>query len=156
MASRCVARALTVLDQDKAFFIDQVAGSQRLSAISAVGVSFSLHCSANGKVLLANMPDDALQKVRKRIKFTQKTRSTITTWAQLEGEISQIRERGVAYDREGNSEGICALAMVVKSPAGEVAAISIPVLTQRFQQVEPELTQLLIKHTRLLQQKLTG
>lgn len=145
---------LSVLDQDKVVFIDQVAGSQRLSAISAVGVSFPLHCSANGKALLAMMSDDELQKVRKRIKLTSNTPHTISSWASLEEEIAATRASGLAYDREENSEGICAVSMAIRSPSGEVAAISIPVPTQRFRQAEPELSALLRQHAQALQQKL--
>lgn len=45
---------LSLVDQDKVVFIDQVSGTHRLTAISAVGVSFPLHSSANGKAALAS------------------------------------------------------------------------------------------------------
>ena len=47
---------LSILDGDRATFVDQVVSPHRLRAISAVGESFPLHCSANGKALLANLP----------------------------------------------------------------------------------------------------
>lgn len=145
---------LSVLDQDKVVFIDQVPGSQRLSAVSAVGVSFPLHCSANGKALLAAMADDELHKMRKRLKLTANTGHTITSWARLEEDIEAIRASGVAYDREENSEGICAVATVIRSPSGELAVISIPVPTQRFTHAESDLVNLLRQHARALQHKL--
>lgn len=145
---------LSVLDQDKVVFIDQVAGSQRLSAISAVGVSFPLHCSANGKALLAMMSDDELQKIRKRIKLTPNTPYTVSSWSRLEEEIQAIRASGLAYDREENSEGICAVSTAIRSASGEVAAISIPVPSQRFRQTEADLTALLRQHAQSLQHKL--
>ena len=46
---------LSLADQDKVVFIDQVAGTHRLTAVSALGVSFPLHSSANGKAVLAAM-----------------------------------------------------------------------------------------------------
>lgn len=147
---------LSVLDQDKVVFIDQVAGSQRLSAVSAVGLSFPLHCSANGKALLAAMSDEELRKVRKRLVLTPNTDQTITDWGRLEDELQAIHRSGVAYDREENSEGICAVSTLIRSATGELAAISIPVPTQRFRHAETELTAMLLQHARALQQKLGG
>ena len=87
---------LSLIDQDKVVFIEQVAGTHRLTARSAVGVSFPLHSSANGKVLLAAMSDEDLAKTRKRMRLTAVTPSTITTWSALEREIELIRQQGCA------------------------------------------------------------
>jgi len=146
---------LALVDQDKVVFIDQVTGRHRLTAISAVGVSFPLHSSANGKALLAAMTDEDVAKLRKRIRLTAVTPNTITTWDRLEREIDLARKRGWAYDREENSLGISAIAMAIRSPAGELAAISLPVPTQRFEANEVELTKALVSHTAGLQRSLT-
>jgi IclR family acetate operon transcriptional repressor len=147
---------LSLLDQDKVVFIDQVAGTHRLTAISAVGVSFPLHCSANGKALLAALSDEDIGKLKRRLRLSTTTANTITTWERLEREIATIRKQGVAYDREENSIGISAVSAVIRSPTGEIAAISIPVPTQRFESMEGELTSSLLKHTGRLQRKLTA
>lgn len=47
---------LSMLDGDRANFIDQVIGPHRLQASSAVEESFSLYCCANGKAILASLP----------------------------------------------------------------------------------------------------
>ena len=47
-------------------------------------------------------------------------------------ELAEVRRTGVAYDREEHTEGISAVAAVVRDPGGPVAAISVPVPTQRF------------------------
>ena len=49
-----------MLDRTRATFVDQVVVEQhRLRAEDAVGESFLLHCTANGKAFLAAMsPDD--------------------------------------------------------------------------------------------------
>ena len=55
---------LSILDGDRARFVDQVVSPHRLRAISAAGESFPLHCCANGKALLANMsPEQQAQAV---------------------------------------------------------------------------------------------
>ena len=45
---------LAVVKKDHLVFIDQVIGSQRLRTVSAVGETFPLHCTANGKAYLAH------------------------------------------------------------------------------------------------------
>ncbi|HTB88351.1 MAG TPA: helix-turn-helix domain-containing protein, partial [Steroidobacteraceae bacterium] len=51
---------LSVLKGFSAIFTDQVQGAHRLRAVSAVGESFPLHCTANGKALLSVMPENHL------------------------------------------------------------------------------------------------
>lgn len=146
---------LAVADQDKVVFIDQVAGTHRLTTLSAVGLSFPLHSSANGKAVLAALDDVALEKIRKRMKLTSQTPGTIVSWPQLCKELAHIRETGFAVDREENSLGICAVAAAVRCPTGEVAAISIPVPSQRFLKREKELTRLLTTHCDALRRSLS-
>ena len=145
---------LSVLDQHKVVFIDQVAGTHRLTAISAVGVSFPLHSSANGKAMLAAMAADEIAKVKRHLRLTAITPNTITSWDRLGQELEQIRSKGVSFDREENSLGICAVSVAIRSPAGELAAISIPVPTQRFKETEVELSRALIVHCDRLQKRM--
>ena len=44
---------LATIKKDHLIFIDQVIGSQRLRTVSAVGETFPLYCTANGKAYLA-------------------------------------------------------------------------------------------------------
>lgn len=146
---------LSLIDQDKVVFIDQVVGTHRLTAMSAVGVAFPLHSSANGKALLAAMTDEELGKARKRMRLTALTQNTITSWTQLDREIETIRKAGCAYDHEENGLGISAVSVALRSPSGELAAISVPAPTQRFKAAEGELTKALLKHTGILQRSMT-
>lgn len=146
---------LSLIDQDKVVFIDQVAGTHRLTAMSAVGVSFPLHSSANGKALLAAMSGDEVNKLRRRLRLPAKTPNSLSTWEALLQEIARVRAADVAYDREENSLGISAVSVAIRSPSGELAAISIPAPTQRFEQTQADLTRALLKHAGRLQQRLT-
>ena len=145
---------LSLADQDKVIFIDQIAGKQRLSAMSAIGVSFPLHSSANGKAVLAAMKDAEITKLRKRLLLEAITPNTITTWDKLEREIDQVRKTGIAFDRQENSLGISAMSIAIRSPAGEIAAISIPAPSGRFDDKRDALEKLLRQHCTALQRKL--
>ena len=51
---------LAVVKNDHLVFVDQVIGSQRLRTVSAVGETFPLYCTANGKAYLAELDDAAI------------------------------------------------------------------------------------------------
>jgi DNA-binding IclR family transcriptional regulator len=134
---------LAVLDGNKAVFVDQIPGSQRLRAVSAIGVSFPLHCTANGKAMLAAMGNEELSQMKKRIQLTAFTENSIRSWDKLEQELLRIRKTGIAYDREEHSIGISAIGTAIIGFEGEIAAITIPTPTVRFAKKETELTKAL-------------
>ena len=133
---------LSILDGDRADFIDQVVAPHRLQAVSAVGESFPLYCSANGKALLSALPVDQLaQAMPKRL--IPLTPKTIIDSAALRAELDRIRAEGVAYDREEQTEGICAVGAVLHGVSDVLVAVSVPVPAQRFYGREAELAQVL-------------
>jgi DNA-binding IclR family transcriptional regulator len=143
---------LAIADHDKIVFVDQVPGRHRLSAVSGIGVSFPLHCSANGKAILSVLKENELARLKKSMRLTRHTAHTITSWDALMSDISEVRKSGIAYDREENSEGICAVAAAITAPTGERAAIAIPVPAQRFAQNHAQLAQQLHARCQALQQ----
>lgn len=145
---------LSVLAQDRVVFVDQIPGMQRLRAVSAVGISFPPHCTASGKALLAALPKPQLDKLRKRLKLSRLTKNSLASWEELDRELDLIRRRGVAFDREEHSLGICAVGAAVRFPTGELAAVSIPVPTQRFAANEKMLAQVLVERCQALQSRL--
>ena len=130
---------LALLDGDKAVFVDQIPGLQRLRAVSAIGVSFPLHCTANGKAMLAAMDAGELNRIKKSIRLSASTENSIRSWARLEEELLGIRETGIAYDREEHSMGISAVGTAIIGFEGEIAAITVPTPTVRFAEKESEL-----------------
>lgn len=135
---------LSVRDDGYARFIDHIPAPHRLRAVSAVGAAFPLHCTANGKALLAAMPEEELAAVLPN-RLPSFTPNTITSRKELREELSRVRAAGVAYDREEHTLGICAVGAVVNDPYGAVTAISVPVPAQRFIGNEPALAQALLE-----------
>lgn len=131
---------LAVLDGAELRFVDQLPAPHRLRAVSAVGESFPLHCSANGKALLAALPRErALALLPARL--PRLTPATLVSRAALEAELDAIRAGGgVAFDREEHTEGICAVGAAVRDASGApVAAVSVPVPTPRVRRAERRL-----------------
>jgi len=135
---------LSILDGDRAVFLDQVVGDHRLRAVSAVGDSFPLHACANGKAMLAAMDTADLDRILGGTleKFTP---NTITAVRSLRRELAGVRRSGVAIDREEHSEGICAIGALLPAVHGDILAVSIPTPTTRFNGNEGIFTQALVE-----------
>ena len=122
---------LSVLRRDHAVFVDQVTGKSRVVAISAVGESFPLHCTANGKALLSQLNDDRRERLLQG-RLQRHTPRTVTNRASLYEEIAEAQRSGLAWDLEEHSLGICAVGSSFIDPVGRFFALSIPVPTARF------------------------
>jgi DNA-binding IclR family transcriptional regulator len=123
---------LAVVKKDHLVFIDQVIGPQRLRTVSAVGETFPLHCTANGKAYLAQLSEAGVEKLIGRT-FEPRTPNTITHIEALIEELAKVRaNNGIAIDREEHSLGICAAGVSLRDPLGNSVAISVPVPSQRF------------------------
>jgi DNA-binding IclR family transcriptional regulator len=122
---------LSVLKKDHAVFVDQIQGTQRLVAVSAVGREFPLHCTANGKAFLALLPvqrRDALLSGR----LKRYTDATLTDRGELDAALTEVEKTELAYDMEEHSVGICAVGTAFMDPLGREYSISIPVPAARF------------------------
>jgi DNA-binding IclR family transcriptional regulator len=129
---------LATLEGDSVRFIDQATSSQRLRAGSVIGELFPAYCTANGKALLAELPSRALELALPK-RLAQRTPQTLTSRAALLDELEQIREGGVAYDREEHTERICAVGAVARDALGGVAALTVAAPAERFYGREEEL-----------------
>lgn len=132
---------LSILRGTSAVFVEQIQGTQRLAAISAVGKEFPLHCTANGKALLALLsPEKRDQLLARRLKsYTDKTLNR----GQLIAELRAAETSKVAFDREEHSAGICAVGTAFRDRLGREYALSVPVPTARFEGKRRQLVRLL-------------
>lgn len=122
---------LAVFLEDRVYFIDQLAAPHRLQAVSAVGVTFPLHCTANGKAFLAVLPPEQIDRLLPD-QLEALTPNTITSRERLLEELAEVQATGVAFDREEHTLGISAAGIALQTPMGELVAMTIPVPTIRF------------------------
>lgn len=57
---------LSILDNKKVLLVNQIIASHQLQATSQSGTSIPLHCTANGKALLASLPIEFDQETTSR------------------------------------------------------------------------------------------
>jgi DNA-binding IclR family transcriptional regulator len=122
---------LATIKRDHLVFVDQVIGSQRLRTVSAVGETFPLYCTANGKAYLAQLDDAAIERLIGR-SYEARTPKTLTRLDALLADLRSARKIGVAFDREEHTLGICAAGIALRDPLGNTVAVSVPVPTARF------------------------
>jgi DNA-binding IclR family transcriptional regulator len=130
---------LAILKGTEAIFLDHIEGRHRLRAVSAIGVSFPLHCSTSGKAMLSALSDPALAQMKKKVHLAKITPHSISSWKQLEAEIANIRRTNISYDMEEHTLGISAVGTSIIGPEGEIAAISIPTPSLRFNDTKHQL-----------------
>jgi DNA-binding IclR family transcriptional regulator len=127
---------LGVLDDGQVMYVDRIKGCHAVQIdVSVLGSRLWAHCSAVGKMLLAHMPADALDAVIERHGLPAMTPRTITDPAALDGELAEIRHRGLAYEQgEAVDDVACVAAPIVAPGPIVVAAISMAAPTFRFNQ----------------------
>lgn len=127
---------LVVLDQNKALYIDKVdLHSIRggLQMVSRLGSRIPLHCSAVGKVLLADMPEHDAEMIIQNLNPHRQTDNTITDPSKLKAHLHMIREKGYAIDDEENEVGVRCVAAPIQNEIGKVvAAMSVSGPTTRM------------------------
>lgn len=85
-----------------------------------VGVVRPAYCTALGKVILAALRPDQLDRYIERIELKSMTAKTITDPQRLRREIEEVRRAGIAFDDgEFDNEVRCA-AMPVRDFSGQV------------------------------------
>jgi DNA-binding IclR family transcriptional regulator len=142
--------ALGVLQKDKIFFIDHIEAPNPLRAFSAIGLAFPLHCTANGKAVLAQLPFEEVERLIPA-QLETLTPNTITRRSRLLKELDLIRSERVAFDREEYTLGICAVGAAFRDPLGKFATISITIPSVRFYGNEQKLASALLKHIDFIQ-----
>ena len=124
---------LSILDRRSVTFVDQVVATHRLRAVSAVGASFPLHCTANGKAILASL---SLTEARRLLPDDLEacTPNTVRNREELLKQLDAVRKSGVAFDLEEHSLGICAVGVSIGATPIGAAALSVPIPLQRFEE----------------------
>lgn len=125
-------------------FLDRIISDQELRVVPIMGKPRPLHSMANGKALLASLPEPEVEQLLPG-DMAVLTPHTITTLPALLAELAQVRASGVSFDREEHALGVCALGTAIHAPGLAPHAISIAVPASRFAASLPALQQALLQ-----------
>lgn len=130
-----------ILEQADVFYLAKVEGRDVMALASSVGKRVPASCTALGKAIMARMTPAEVARLYPSDQLPALTERSITTLAGLQAELTAIRNRGYATEREESGPGVACVAMALLNTLGDpVAAISISVPVVRWEQgIEPEL-----------------
>lgn len=128
---------LGVRHGDEAMYIEKVLGPSEIRVDAPIGARRPFNCTAVGKVLLASFPEQEFYRLAAAGAFVQATPNSITDPVVLRGEILQVRDSGVAVDRQEFALGAACVAAPVHDHDGKVvAAIALSAPAERLGQTE--------------------
>jgi DNA-binding IclR family transcriptional regulator len=118
--------SLQIIEGLEARFVDSVEPSTTVRVGSRVGVSLPVYASSGGKVLMAALPAEALDRLLDGIDLEAITPWATTSRSALDAELSAVREQGYAVNYRGTREDLVAVAVPVRDRSARViAALSI-------------------------------
>ena len=111
---------------DSVVVVARTSGPGAFQLTDRVGVVRPAHCTALGKVILAALRPDQLQRFVERVELTPSTEKSITEVAPLLREIEEVRRSGIAFDDgEFNPEVRCVAVPVRDFTGNVVGALGI-------------------------------
>jgi DNA-binding IclR family transcriptional regulator len=123
---------LAILDQLSILYVNSLESKQAIRMTLDVGVRKPAYCTAEGKVLLAFQPPEAVEQLF-ATRLTERTPHTITDPESLRQELAAVRLRGYAIEDEESELGLRSIAAPVHDYSGHViAAASVAGPTQRL------------------------
>jgi DNA-binding IclR family transcriptional regulator len=125
---------IAVLDGTEVVYVERRESPQTLRLFGRVGHRNSAHCTSTGKVLLAFLPPDELERRLADIELVAKTPYTITDPERLRAELALVRKRGYAVNVNESELGIASVAAPILDRSGTVvAAVSTAGPLTRFE-----------------------
>jgi DNA-binding IclR family transcriptional regulator len=114
-----------IRDGLRAMNVLTIEGAGNIRVAGRVGSAFELHCTSQGKVLLAGAESEVLARLTAK-PLPRHSRATITSPAKLTRHLEQVRRQGYALNEEEMGVGLmgCA-APVVDASRRTVAAIGV-------------------------------
>lgn len=137
---------LSIFDQGEVFYIEVLRGPHALTITAGVGQRLPAHCTASGKVFLAQLPPVELDAFLSK-PLESYTEKTITSPEALRAHLETVREQGYATDNEEFEVGVYVMAAPVFNRSGNViAALGCPsptsrITPERIERIAKSLTQ---------------
>jgi IclR family transcriptional regulator, acetate operon repressor len=108
---------LTALAGGEVLYVDRVETAAPLRFYLQPGSRVPVHCSASGKLFLAQMPKAERERLLRATPLEAFTPATLTKPAALQAELARIEREGYALDREEFLPGLVCVAVPVPPAA---------------------------------------
>lgn len=132
------ATLLAVRDGDRQLYLFSIEGPQQVRVVGEPGKHGPLHCTAQGKILVAFAEPSTREYLTDHLPLFSSGPKAITTRSQFRREIEDTRERGYAVADEEHEAGIRAISVPVFGH-DEVAAAAVAIAAPAFRMSVEEL-----------------
>lgn len=120
------ATSLAVLQDNEVVFIHKRAAKDFVQVVNPVGTRLPTHATGLGKVMLAYLDDDEVDRLYPNEDLPTLTPSTISSKSELKEALHRVRERGYGIDNLESHQGVWAVAAAIRSRGGRpIAALSV-------------------------------
>ncbi len=123
---------LAQMDHGQVLYVDKRNARHPIEMYSQAGKVGPAYCTGVGKAMIAFLPEEDLVPILAQQSFHRFTPGTLADETSLRAELTAIRDRGYAYDREEHEPGIICVALPILTRAGRVlGAMSVTSSTER-------------------------
>jgi len=148
---------LAVLNDFEVFYIDKFEGSQSVGMMSRIGYKSPAYCTGVGKILLAHLSEDEIDRYLRFIELKRYTPNTITNSEELKLHLQRIQRQGYTMDDSEHEADIkCVAAPLHDATGNVVASISIagPGFRMNRERMEKELLPAVVQTARKISARL--
>ncbi|WP_454737721.1 IclR family transcriptional regulator [Cupriavidus necator] len=109
---------LTAFSGGEVLYLDRVETAAPLRFYLHPGSRVPAHCSATGKLFLAQLAPAQRQRLLGHVELERYTQNTLTDHAQLEAELERVKRDGYAMDDEEFLPGLICIGVLVPATDG--------------------------------------
>jgi IclR family transcriptional regulator, pca regulon regulatory protein len=114
--------SLAVLDEYDIVYVQRVAVRKVMTITLGIGARLPAFCSGMGRVLLAGLSEEALEKWMRGLRPQAWTRHTLLDKSEITAAVERTRTQGYGYVEQELQEGLCSMAVPVHDDRGHVIA----------------------------------
>jgi IclR family KDG regulon transcriptional repressor len=112
---------LAILDHTSVLYVNKIESRQAIRMSSSVGSRAPVHCTGEGKALLAFQADEIVEQLISA-GLPARTPRTVTDPKALRRDLAAVRARGYAIDDEESELGLRCIAAPIRAHGGAVIA----------------------------------
>jgi len=114
--------SLAVLDAYDIVYVQRVPVRKVMTITLGIGARLPAFCTSMGRMLLAGLEHEALERWLRGLRPQAWTRLTLTDKTAVRGAVERARALGYAYVEQELQEGLCSLAVAVRDGRGQTIA----------------------------------
>lgn len=140
--------SMAVLEDGEVLYVARASTTRVMSVALNTGSRLPAYCTSLGRVMLAHLPPDELERYLARTKLRAMTENTVVNQKRLREILADVRRDGYAINDEELELGLRSIAVPVRGASGQVlAALNVGAQAARVsvKQLEKEFLPVLLR-----------